>query len=56
VTQQLEHVDVDTARRLARVNRLVARRQDSDLADALLRILKSALGKELRDRIKEICQ
>jgi hypothetical protein len=28
--------------------------QDADLADALLRILKSALGKELRDRIKEI--
>jgi hypothetical protein len=28
--------------------------QDTDLADALLRVLKSALGKELRDRIKEI--
>jgi hypothetical protein len=27
-----------------------ARRQDADLADALLRILKSPLGKELRDR------
>jgi hypothetical protein len=31
------------------------RRQDSDLADALLRVLKGPLGKALRDRIKEIC-
>jgi len=48
----------DVVRRLARVDRLMARRhqQDADLADALLRVLKSALGKELRDRIKEICK
>jgi hypothetical protein len=30
--------------------------QDSDLADALLRILKSARGKELRDKIREVCK
>jgi hypothetical protein len=30
------------------------RRQDSDLADALLRVLKGPLGKQLRNRIKEI--
>jgi hypothetical protein len=49
---------VEAATRLARVGRVITRRhqQDSDLADALLRILKSALGKTLRDRIKEICQ
>jgi hypothetical protein len=51
-------VRVAAATRIARVNRLMSRRhqQDSDLADALLRILKSPLGKGLRDRIKEICQ
>jgi hypothetical protein len=32
------------------------RQQDADLADALLRILKSALGKELRDKIGEVCK
>jgi len=32
------------------------RQQDADLADALLRVLKSALGKELRDKIKEIAK
>jgi hypothetical protein len=39
-----------------RLERTFTRRhkQDVDLADALLRILRSALGKELRDRIKEI--
>jgi hypothetical protein len=29
-------------------------RQDADLADALLRVLKSPIGKALRDRIKEL--
>jgi hypothetical protein len=54
----LEQVSVDTARRLARVDRLITRRhqQDSDLADALLRILKSPLGKELRGKIREVCK
>jgi len=30
------------------------REEDRELADALLRVLKSPLGKVLRDRIKEI--
>jgi hypothetical protein len=30
------------------------RRHDSDLADSLIRVLKGPLGKELRNRIKEI--
>jgi hypothetical protein len=30
------------------------RRHDSDLADALMRVLKGPLGKQLRSRIKEI--
>jgi hypothetical protein len=53
---QLEQIGVDTARRLAKVDRLITRRNraDADLADSLLRILKSALGKELRDKIQEI--
>ena len=52
----LEQPDADTARLLASVSRRFGarQRQDADLADALLRVLKSALGKELRDRIKEI--
>jgi hypothetical protein len=49
---------VEAATRIAKLNRMITRRhqQDSDLADALLRILKSALGKELRDKIREICK
>jgi hypothetical protein len=49
-------VRAEAATRIARVNRLIAsrQRQDSDLADALLRVLKSELGKELRDTIMEI--
>jgi hypothetical protein len=35
---------------------MTRRQQDSDLADVLLRILKSALGKELKDKIREVCK
>ena len=31
-------------------------RADTDLADALIRILRSSIGKELRTRIKEIAK
>ena len=52
----LEQLDADTARLLTRVGRRFStrQRQDADLADALLRVLKSALGKQLRDKIKEV--
>ena len=47
---------VEAITRIAKLDRILARRTkaDADLADALLRVLKSALGKELRDRIREI--
>jgi len=48
----------NVVQRLTNLNRMIARRhqQDLDLADSLLRVLKSPLGKGLRDRIKEICR
>jgi hypothetical protein len=44
------------SRRLVNLDRLIARRHraDADLADSLLRVLRSPLGKALGARIKEI--
>jgi hypothetical protein len=44
------------AERMVRIERLLARRheQETELADTLLRIMQSPLGKELRDKIREI--
>ena len=55
----------EIVRNLSKENRLLVtekmielerklRRQDSDLADSIIRILKGPLGKGLRNRIKEI--
>jgi hypothetical protein len=55
----------EIVRNLSKENRLLVtekmielerklRRQDSDLADSLIRVLKGPLGKQLRNRIKEI--
>jgi hypothetical protein len=55
---QLEQVSVDTARRLAKVDRLVTRRNsaDVDLIDSLRRILESPnpQAQRLRELLKEI--
>jgi hypothetical protein len=62
---QLEQIDQDTARRIARVSRLVAAQVkfDSAVAAALDRILMNAppetlrpLAKQLRKRIREIAR
>jgi len=57
---QLEEVNVETARRLARVGGLVSRRNktDTDLIDALHRILESRnpQSERLRKLLKGICR
>jgi len=55
---QLEQISADTARRLARVGRMLTRRTkaDADLADSLLRIFESQnpRAKRLQRLIKGI--
>jgi hypothetical protein len=57
---QLEQVDVDTARRLAKVGRTLTRQRqrDDEFEDALLRTLESRgpRAKRIQRRIREIAK